>query len=68
MELRINDEYLFTYIEQMGYKRIKVGRWVEEIVDDGQGFPTTIYTCPFCQTQGDDTMFCPSCGARLKEE
>ena len=68
MELRINDENLFWYLDQLGYRKVKSGRWIEELVDDGQGFPRTIYTCPFCnQTTDYDTNYCPECGARLKE-
>ena len=36
MELRINDENLFWYLDQLGYKKVKTGRWIEELVDDGQ--------------------------------
>lgn len=68
MELKINDEYLFAYLEQLGYEKRNSGRWMEELQDDGQGFPRTIYTCPFCNQVTDyDTNYCPECGARLKE-
>lgn len=54
-------------LKQLGYTRINTGGWTEEIVDDGQGFPRTIYTCPFCnQTTDYDTNYCPNCGAMLK--
>lgn len=56
-------------LKQLGYIRIKTGRWIEEIQDDGQGFPRTIYTCPFCnQTTDYNTHYCPNCGSRLGED
>ena len=68
MKLIINDEYLHDYIKQFGYEKRPTGRWIEELQDDGQGFPRTIYTCPFCNQVTDyDTNYCPECGARLKE-
>ena len=68
MELRINDENFFWYLNQLGYKKVKTGRWIEELVDDGQGFPTVTYTCPFCQSKGDGTLYCPHCGSQVGEE
>lgn len=68
MELRIKDENLFWYLDQLGYKKVKTGRWIEELVDDGQGFPTILYTCPFCQTKGEGTLYCPNCGSKVGEE
>lgn len=68
MELRINDENFFWYLDQLGYKKVKTGRWIEELVDDGQGFPTILYTCPFCQTKGNGTLYCPNCGSKVGEE
>lgn len=58
-----------VFLEQLGYTRLQTGRWIEEVIDDGQGFPYTEYTCPFCQykTQAE-TNYCPECGARLKDE
>ena len=68
MELKLNDEYLFAYLKQLGYEKRPTGRWIVEVIDDGQGFPYTEYTCPFCQhkTQAE-TNYCPECGARLAE-
>lgn len=58
-----------VFLEQLGWIRLQTGRWIEKIVDDGQGFPYTEYTCPFCQykTQAE-TNYCPECGARLNDE
>lgn len=67
MELKIDDRYIFEYIRQMGYAKRNTGRWTEEIIDTGEGFPTTIYTCPFCQKKGENTPFCAWCGAELGE-
>ena len=68
MELKINDEYLFAYLKQLGYEKLPTGRWIESLQDDGEGFPRTVFTCPFCnQTTDYDTNYCPECGARLKE-
>jgi len=68
MELKINDEYLFAYLKQLGYEKRPTGRWIESLQDDGEGFPRTVFTCPFCnQTTDYDTNYCPECGARLKE-
>ena len=48
---------------------VRHGRWVEEVTDDGKGFPRTEYTCPFCQYKTRaDTNYCPECGARLSED
>ena len=48
---------------------VRHGRWVEEVTDDGKGFPRTEYTCPFCQYKTRaDTNYCPECGARMDEE
>ena len=45
---------------------VRHGRWVEEVTDDGKGFPRTEYTCPFCQYKTRaDTNYCPECGERL---
>lgn len=53
-------------LKQLGYIRINTGRWIGELQDDGQGFPRTIYTCPFCNQVTDyNTNFCPNCGSRL---
>lgn len=68
MELRINDENFFWYLNQLGYKKVKTGRWIEELVDDGQGFPTVTYTCPFCKGKGDGTLYCPHCGSKVGEK
>lgn len=69
MELKLNDEYLFAYLKQLGYEKRPTGRWVEEVTDDGKGFPRTEYTCPFCQYKTRaDTNYCPECGARLSED
>ncbi len=67
MELKLNDEYLFAYLKQLGYEKRPTGRLIEEIQDDGQGFPKTVYHCPFCNTEGTGTNYCPECGARLNE-
>lgn len=69
MKLVIEDEYLLEYLKGLGYTRLQTGRWIVEVIDDGQGFPYTEYTCPFCQykTQAE-TNYCPNCGARLSEE
>lgn len=67
-EIEERAETFSTLLKQLGYTKIQTGAWIEEIVDDGQGFPRTIYTCPFCnQTTDYDTNYCPECGARLKE-
>lgn len=56
-------------IEQLGYTRIMTGRWIEELQDDGNGFPTVIYTCPICGMKTEhNTSYCSHCGARLGEE
>ena len=69
MKLVIEDEYLLEYLKGLGYTRLQTGRWIVEVIDEGQGFPYTEYTCPFCQykTQAE-TNYCPECGARLKDE
>lgn len=55
-------------LKQLGYIRINTGRWIEELQDDGQGFPQPIYTCPFCSyVSYERTNYCSKCGARLKE-
>ena len=57
------------FLKQLGYTRLETGRWIEELVDDGQGFPYIKYSCPFCQhEQQEETNYCPQCGARLNEE
>lgn len=58
-----------VFLEQLGYTRLQTGRWIVEVIDEGQGFPYTELTCPFCQhkTQAE-TNYCPECGARLKDE
>lgn len=62
---------MMTIQEQPAIDAVPVrhGRWIEEVMDDGHGFPRAEYTCPFCQykTQAD-TNYCPECGARLSEE
>ena len=60
--------WFFEMADQMDYRKVIRGRWIEEIVDDGQGFPKTIYHCPFCNSEGNGTNYCPECGARLKDE
>ena len=53
-------------LRQLGYVKTTTGRWIKEIQDDGQGFPRTIYTCPFCNQVTDyNTNYCPNCGSRL---
>lgn len=59
------DSRFFELAEQLGYRKVREGQWIEELVDDGQGFPKTIYHCPFCNTEGNGTHYCPECGARL---
>lgn len=59
--------WFFEMADQMDYRKVIRGRWIEEIVDDGQGFPKTIYHCPFCNKEGNGTNYCPECGARLVE-
>ena len=69
MELKINDEYLFAYLKQLGYEKRNSGRWMEELQDDGQGFPRTIYTCPFCSyVSYERANYCSKCGARLNDD
>lgn len=47
----------------------KKWKWIEEVIDDGHGYPRTEYTCPFCQYKTrTDTNYCPECGTRLSEE
>lgn len=59
----------YEYMRQLGYEKRPTGRWIEEIQDDGSGFPRTVYTCPFCALVSDyDTRYCPNCGARLNDE
>lgn len=56
-------------MKQLGWIRLQTGRWIVEVIDDGQGFPYTEYTCPFCQYKTQtETNYCPKCGARLKDE
>ena len=57
------------FLKQLGYTRLQTGRWIVEVIDDGQGFPYTEYTCPFCQHKTQtESKYCPNCGARLKDE
>ena len=62
--------WFFEMADQMDYRKVIRGRWIETIVDDGQGFPHTEYTCPICGKVGEGTNFCPHCGTdmRSKEE
>ena len=61
--------WYMEHIKKLGYERRNTGRWVCEIQDDGQGFPRTVFTCPFCTQVSDyDTRYCPYCGARLNDE
>lgn len=43
----------------------KKGKWIEDL----ECLPIT-YICPFCgyTIYGDDTNFCPNCGADMREE
>jgi len=69
MKLIINDEYLHDYIKQFGYEKRPSGRWIEELQDDGQGFPQPIYTCPFCSyVSYERANYCSKCGARLGDD
>ena len=69
MKLVIEDEYLLEYLKGLGYTRLQTGRWIEEVIDEGQGFPYTELTCPFCQYKTQtESKYCPNCGARLKDE
>ena len=61
-------EVFWNHIRQLGWERRNTGRWTEELIDDGQGFPYIKYTCPFCRSIGNGTKYCPECGARLGEE
>lgn len=68
MKLVIEDEYLLEYLKQLGYAKLETGRWIEEVIDEGQGFPYTELTCPFCQYKTQtESKYCPECGARLGE-
>ena len=67
-EIEERAETFSVLLKQLGYTKVNTGTWVEEIVDDGQGFPKTIYHCPFCNTEGNGTHYCPECGARLNDE
>lgn len=64
--------HLNTYVDAqttVDAEPVRHGRWVEEVTDDGKGFPLTEYTCPFCQYKTRaDTNYCPECGARLSED
>jgi hypothetical protein len=68
-EIEEKAETFSTLLKQLGYTKVQTGAWVEEIVDDGQGFPKTIYHCPFCKTESMVAMnYCAECGARLNDE
>ena len=43
----------------------KKGKWIEDL----EYLPIT-YICPFCghKIYGDDTNFCPNCGADMRKE
>ena len=57
------------HMKKLGWTRLETGRWIEKIVDEGQGFPYTEYTCPFCQYKTQtESKYCPNCGARLNDE
>lgn len=57
------------HMKKLGWTRLETGRWIEELKDEGQGFPFTEYTCPFCQYKTQtESRYCPNCGARLSEE
>ena len=58
--------WFFEMADQMDYRKVIRGRWIEEIVDDGQGFPHTEYTCPRCGKVGEGTNFCPYCGTDMR--
>ena len=60
---------VFEKMPTVDAEPVRHGRWVEEVTDDGKGFPRTEYTCPFCQYKTRaDTNYCPECGARLSED
>ena len=53
-------------ITQLGYVKRNTGVWVEEVQDDGSGYPRVLYRCPFCgQVTDYNTNYCPDCGAKL---
>ena len=57
------------FLKQLRYTRLETGRWIEELVDEGQGFPYIKYSCPFCRyEQLEVSNFCPKCGARLSDD
>lgn len=68
----INKETADMFVRNLnglGYVKINTGKWDERIVDDGQGFPTTTYVCPFCSQESHDaTNYCPNCGAKMNGE
>lgn len=66
MTIEERAETFSTLLKQLGYTKVNTGAWIEEIVDDGQGFPHTKYTCPRCGKVGEGTNFCPHCGTDMR--
>ena len=63
------DSRFFELAEQLGYRKVRKGQWIEELVDDGQGFPHTEYTCPTCGKKSDHKAnFCEDCGTDLRSK
>ena len=59
----------FAKLKQLGYEKRNYGRWMEEIIDTGDGFPEVKRTCPFCNHETyENYPFCPKCGAKVGEE
>lgn len=69
MDFEERAENFRIFMSQLGYTRVMTGRWIEEVEDSGQGFPTTIYICPICgERYESQTNYCPNCGSRLGDE
>ena len=67
-EIEEKAETFSTLLKQLGYTKVQTGRWIEEVIDDGQGFPKMEYTCPICGRKSDHKAnYCEDCGARLGE-
>lgn len=59
----------FELAEQLGYRKVREGKWVEELEDTNSGFPSITYHCPFCSATSDiPHNYCHICGADLRSK